>query len=37
MRFIEYLIKKIKGNDFELDKEIPLGYLLGNIVSMSIN
>ncbi|WP_434798760.1 acyltransferase [Terrisporobacter vanillatitrophus] len=37
MRFIEYLIKKIKGNDFELDKEISLGYLLGNIVSMSLN
>lgn len=37
MRFIEYLIKKIKGNDFELDKDISLGYLLGNIISMVIN
>lgn len=37
MRFIEYLIKKIKGNDFELDKDISLGYLLGNIISMTIN
>lgn len=37
MRFIEYLIKKIKGNDFELDKEISLGYLLENILLMSIN
>ena len=37
MKFIEYLIKKIKGNDFELDKDISLGYLLGNIISMLIN
>ena len=37
MRFIEYLIKKIIGNDFELDKDISLGYLLGNIISMTIN
>lgn len=37
MRFIEYLIKKIKGNDFELDKEISLEYLLKNIVSMVLN
>lgn len=37
MRFIEYLIKKIKGNDFELDKDISLGYLIGNIVLMIIN
>ena len=37
MRFIEYLIKKIKGDDFELDKDISLGYLLGNIISMTIN
>ena len=37
MILIEYLIKKIKGNDFELDKEISLGYLLENIVSMSLN
>lgn len=37
MRFIEYLIKKIKGDDFELDKDISLGYLLSNIVSMILN
>lgn len=37
MKFIEYLIKKIKGNDFEVDKDISLGYLLGNIVSMGLN
>lgn len=37
MKIIEFFIKKIKGNEFELDKNISVSYLLLLIVDMTIN
>lgn len=37
VRILEFFIKKIKGNDFKLDREISITYLLNKIFSMIIN
>lgn len=37
IKILEFFIKKIKGNDFNLDKEISINYLLSKVVSMIIN
>lgn len=37
MRLLEYLIRKIKGNDFTLDRNISFQYIIGMIVGMIIN
>lgn len=37
MRFIEYMIRKIKGDDFSLDSNIKLSYLINLIFNMIIN
>lgn len=37
MRFIEYIIRKIKGYDFSLDYNIKLSYLISLIISMIIS
>lgn len=36
-KILELLVKKIKGNDFELDKNIQIGYLLNKAILMAIN
>ncbi|OCA99781.1 acyltransferase [Clostridium beijerinckii] len=37
VRILEFFIRRIKGNDFKLDKEISLNYILGIVISMMIN
>lgn len=37
MRFINFFIKRIKGNDFEIDNNISLMYLLSKIIDMIVN
>lgn len=37
MRLLEYLIRKIKGNDFTLDRNISVQYIIGMITVMVVN
>ncbi|MBN1043580.1 acyltransferase [Clostridium botulinum] len=37
LNILEFFIKKIKGNDFKLDKDLSLSYLFSKVISMIIN
>lgn len=37
LNILEFFIKKIKGDNFKIDKEINVGYLLNRVSSMIIN
>ncbi|MBW6410289.1 acyltransferase [Clostridium weizhouense] len=37
LNILEFFIKKIKGNDFKLDKDLSLSYLFSKAISMIIN
>lgn len=37
MKILEYFIREIKGADFNLDKEISIGYLFNKVLYMGIN
>ncbi|MBN7573937.1 transferase [Clostridium sp. 2-1] len=37
VRILEFFIRRIKGSDFKLDKEISLNYILGIVISMMVN
>lgn len=37
IKILEYFIRKIKGDNFQIDREISIGYLINKIFSMIIN